>query len=249
MGHPIAALDVHKARDLMPHHTGERWGHQALSGYLTELVGGSDSANLSVAGRLILQAQIAGELVAWVTTRRDIFFPPDLAAAGVDLDTLPVVWAEEAGAGGFASALDCAGDGYIAHGGNSRPVDKTVTSRPSPGFRGKLASRAIRATERLLRSGAFGLVVIDLADGYVLHPVGQGRLLRLAKQHGAQVLILRPQRADGVYGGSLVTVRAESRRERIAPGRFRCTITNIKDKREGPGWTTSEEFDGPPGVY
>ena len=252
MGHPVATLDVCKARDLISPRSGERWGHEALSGYLTELVGDSDSANLSVAGRLVLHAQTAGELVAWVTTRRDIFFPPDLAAVGVDLDTLPVVWAEEG-----ADAVP--GDEYIARGGKSiRPTasaardgnsQRAGKGRTSPGFRGKLAGRAVRATERLLRSGAFGLVVIDLADGYVLHPVGQGRLLRLAKTHDAQVLILRPGRADGVYGGSLVTVRVESRRERIAPGRFRCTITNIKDKREGPGWTTSEEFDGPPGVY
>ncbi|TFH05427.1 MAG: recombinase A [Spirochaetales bacterium] len=190
-----------------------RWSRKALSGYLTELVGGPTSANLTMTGRLILLAQNAGEFVAWVATHRDVFFPPDLAALGVDLATLPVIWADE------------------------------------PHGNGRIAGRASRVAERLLRSGAFGLVIIDLAKNLTLNAAAQGRLLRLAEHNDAQVLILRRKREDGNYSGSLVTVRAESTRKQIGPGRFRCTIMNTKDKREGPGWTTSEEFDGPPGMY
>ncbi len=191
-----------------------RWERAALNGILTELVGGPRSANVSVASRLILQAQTAGEQVAWVATHRDVFFPPDMAAAGVDLAALPVVWAEE-------------------------PI---ATGRGHAG-------RAVRAAEQLLRSGAFGLIIIDLAENLTLGAAGQGRLLRLAEHHDAQVLIIRRKREDGGYSGSLVMVRVESSREQIGPGRFRCTLTNTKDKRERPGWTTSEEFDGPPGLY
>jgi recombination protein RecA len=230
MERPVATLDVCRARDLVDQRrlggvagdrsvTARRWSRDALSGYLTELVGGSDSANLSMTGRLILHAQTAGELVSWVATRRDVFFPPDYAAIGVDLGAFPVVWAEE-------------------------PAEKPDAND----VRVRTASRAVRAAERLLRSGAFGLVIIDLAPDLTLHPAGQGRLLRLAKENDAQVLILRPKRDDEVYAGSLVMVRGESKRRRVAPGKFRCTIMNTKDKREGPGWTTSEEFDGPPGL-
>jgi recombination protein RecA len=115
----------------------------------------------------------------------------------------------------------------------------------SPG----IAAEATRAAERLLRSGAFGLVVIDLARDLSLSPAAQGRLLRLAEHHAALVLILRRKRDDGCYSGSLVTVRSESSCERVGPGRFRAVVTNTKDKREGPGWTAGEEFDGPPGLY
>ena len=201
-----------------------RWEQAALRGILTELVGGPRSANVSVASRLILQAQTAGEQVAWVATHRDVFFPPDMAAAGVDLAALPVVWAA---------------DGPAADGPAEEPV---ATGR-------RHAGRAVRAAEQLLRSGAFGLIIIDLAKDLTFRAAGQGRLLRLAEHNDAQVLIIRRKREDGAYSGSLVAVRVESSREQIGPGRFRCTITNTKDKREGPGWTTSEEFDGPPGLY
>ena len=218
MGAPPAIPSIRRARDLIadrPRLAG--WSHGALSGYLTELVGGARSANVSLAARLILEAQRAGELVAWIATREDVFFPPDFAAAGIDLSALPVIRAAEPAAAERAAGLRSAG-------------------------------AAIRAAERLLRSGAFGLLIIDLAHALSLPVAGQGRLLRLAERHDAQVLILRRQREDGVYSGSLVTVRAQSVRERVGSGRFRCTIRNTKDKREGPGWTTSGEFDGPPGV-
>ena len=227
MGKVTATLELHaqflcKATELLESSGptgGARWERAALNGILTELVGGPRSANVSVASQLILQAQTAGEQVAWVATHRDVFFPPDMAAAGVDLAALPVVWAAD----GPAEEPVAAGRGH--------------------------ASRAVRACEQLLRSGAFGLIIIDLAKDLRLNATAQGRLLRLAEQHDAQVLVIRRKRSDGAYSGSLVTVRVESSREQIGPGRFRCTITNTKDKREGPGWTTSEEFDGPPGLY
>jgi hypothetical protein len=101
----------------------------------------------------------------------------------------------------------------------------------------------------MIRSGACGLVIIDLARDLSISTAAQGRLLKLAEQHKSNVLILRRARSDGNYSGTLVSVRGESSRKRVAPGRFVCTIANTKDKREGPGWTVSEEFNGPPGLY
>ncbi len=222
-------LRLQRARDLQPRPRGsDPWSLDALRGRLTELVGGADSANISVASRLISQAQMAGDLGAWVATHRDVFFPPDFAAAGIDLNALPVVWAfpPEDGA---------------------RSVRRAGQERASRHARS--ARVAVRAAERLLRSGAFGLIVIDLARDLSLDAASQGRLLRLAEHHDAQVLLLRRRRGDERYSGSLVGVRAQSSCRQVAPGRFRVTITNTKDKREGPGWTTSEEFDGPPGLY
>ena len=218
--------DLQRATDLISPsiRPAGHWGFAQLRGRLTELVGGASSANVSLAVRLILQAQTEGDFAAWVATHRDVFFPPDVAAAGIDLAALPVVWALPAAREG--------GRGSRGEHGACRP-----------------AREAARAAERLLRSGAFGLVVIDLARDLHLESAAQGRLLRLAEEYDAQVLILRRKRKDGRYSGSLVTVRAESSSEQVAPGTFRATLTNTKDKREGPGWTTSEEFDGPPGLY
>ncbi|MFP4377456.1 MAG: hypothetical protein ACLFP4_10455 [Spirochaetales bacterium] len=213
-----ALAQLHRASDLVEPRPAGRWDLEALRGRLTELVGGATSANVSVASRLMVQAQRAGELVAWVASHRDAFFPPDLAAAGVDLQALLVIWAVE-----------------------------PEVARPAPGERS--AVRATRSAERMIRSGACGLVIIDLARELSISTAAQGRLLRLAEQHKSHVLILRRARSDGNYSGTLVSVRGESSRERVAPGRFTCTITNTKDKREGPGWTVSEEFNGPPGLY
>ena len=224
--------DLRRASDLAdgPNAPGERWTLAALRGRLVELVGGARSANLSMACRLVGEAQTAGDFAAWVATHRDVFFPPDFAAAGVDLGGLPVVWALPSG--------------------GRRTASQARASRPGGSARDPgIAADASRAAERLLRSGAFGLIVVDLARDLALSPAAQGRLLRLAEHHAALVLILRRKRRDGLYSGSLVTVRAESSCEQIGPGRFRAVVTNTKDKREGPGWKTSEEFDGPPGLY
>jgi recombination protein RecA len=147
---------------------------------------------------------------------------------------LPVIWATESPAG-FRS-------GVSAPAGTPRRTTQVAST-------GLAAAAACRAAERLLRSGAFGLIVIDLARDLDIAPPSQGRLLRLAETHNAQVLILRRKREDGRYQGSLVAVRAESSSEQSAPGRFRVTVTSTKDKREGPGWTRASEFRGPPGLY
>jgi recombination protein RecA len=219
----IAGQSVQRARELIQHrprNAGPRWSRSGLSGNLVELIAGPSSASLSVAAALILQSQRAGEFVAWISTKRDSFFPPDFADRGIDLTALPVVWAPEPD-----------GDGN------------------------RSAHRACRAAEHLLRSGAFGCVVIDLADHLQLAVASQGRLLRLAEHHDAVVLVLRRKRKSGRYAGSLVSVRAESVREQmpeyglpdVAP--FRIIITSTKDKREGPGWTAVEHCNGPPGMH
>lgn len=74
----------------------EGWGLDALAGRLVELSGGDGPAALSVCAGLILEAQRRGELAAWIGRRETAFYPPDLAAAGVDLDALPVVLTQDA---------------------------------------------------------------------------------------------------------------------------------------------------------
>lgn len=67
------------------------WRLETFLGRLAELSGGPATAALTLAFRLVLEAQRLGEPVAWITGRGSSFFPPDAADAGVDLDTLAVI--------------------------------------------------------------------------------------------------------------------------------------------------------------
>jgi recombination protein RecA len=105
----------------------------------------------------------------------------------------------------------------------------------------------VRAAERLLRSGAFGLIVLDLGRDAELPMTHQGRLVGLAQQHDAAIVCLTAKPADAASLGSLVSLRAEAIRRRDVDG-YRCTIRALKDKQRGPGWTSALAFRGPAGL-
>ena len=110
--------------------------------------------------------------------------------------------------------------------------------------------RLLRGADKLLRSGAFGLVVIDLVglDHRRLSDPLMGRLLRLAKTHDSAVVFLtqRPPSAPSI--SSLVSLRTGARWLQIDPARLRSKFTIAKDKRRGPGRTFCEVYDGPLGL-
>ena len=107
---------------------------------------------------------------------------------------------------------------------------------------------ATRAAERLLRSGAFGLVVIDLGTEAIEVPIAhQSRLVTLAQAHDAAVVCLTEKTADSGSIGSLVSMRAEALRVRSAGG-FELTLRVIKDKRRGPGFQKTLRAKGPAGL-
>ena len=114
------------------------------------------------------------------------------------------------------------------------------------------ARAAGRAADHLLRSGGFGLVVIDLANGAAnsaLIPVPLlTRLLGLARAHDAAVIVLTKKSHDAPSLHSLISLRAETARSASAPGRFDVRVHALKDKRGGPGWTHGETCRGPAGV-
>jgi recombination protein RecA len=118
------------------------------------------------------------------------------------------------------------------------------------------AQAAARAADKLVRSGGFGLVAMDLGDGGAadrgLTPALQGRLQGLAQKHGTALLCLTEKKAEAPSLGSLVSLRVEARRRR-APGpgnegRFLCELRALKDKRRAPGWTQAEAVRGPAGL-
>jgi len=176
-----------------------------MSGRLCELSGGGDGASLSLAFRLVLDAQRRGEPCAWLSARRQLFFGPDAADNGVDLAALPVLTLPETRA-------------------------------------------CVRAAGQLLRSGGFGLLVLDLPAGARLSLAAQSRLAAQAQYQHAAVLCLTDKAASSPSLGSLVSLRLHARRRRERGAGFECTLSVLKDKRRGPGALPSEVFRGPDGL-
>lgn len=107
-----------------------------------------------------------------------------------------------------------------------------------------------RAADRLLRSGGFGLLVLDLgpAGSSVELPIAiQGRLVGLAQHHDAALVVVTDKPAAAPSLGSMVSLRAEAVRERGTDG-YRVTLRARKDKRRGPGWSEVSSVRVPPGL-
>jgi recombination protein RecA len=112
---------------------------------------------------------------------------------------------------------------------------------------------AARAAERLLRSGGFGLVVLDFSDSTTDLPIAhQGRLVTLAQTHDAAVVCITEKPGDAPSLGSLVSLRAEALRlytpDPASERSYHVTLRALKDKRRGPGWSHTTKLRGPSGV-
>lgn len=119
------------------------------------------------------------------------------------------------------------------------------------------ALTAGRAASHLVRSGGFGLVVIDLssedknAAGSIRETTLPAplltRLLGLARQQNVTVLFLTRKSQEYPSLHSLISLRAEARWRR-REGRYEVSICALKDKREGRRWTHVEMCRGPAGL-
>jgi len=173
------------------------WSLDALAGRFVEVGGGPTSAGLTLCARLMLDAQRGGGLVAWVGGSSAGFYPPDLAAAGVDLAALAVLRVDD-------------------------------------------GRKLWRICDTLLRSGGFALVVADVQGDIGVPFAAQTRLSGLAQHHRATLLALtRETRREGPRS-SLVSLRAETEKQRTGHDCFACVARIVKDKRGVPGWTHEE---------
>ena len=190
------------------------WQLSDLTGRLVELSGRQAAARLTAACGLVLEAQLCGDRAAWITFEQSAFFPPDVAAGGVDLESLPVVRIGDARAAG-------------------------------------------RAAEHLVRSGGFGLVVVDLSSEtartrpdpspHSLSVPLLTRLLALARAHHAAVLLLTKKLPDAASLNSLISLRADAQWCARA-GRYDVCVRALKDKRRAPGWHHVEACRGTVGM-
>jgi len=168
-------------------------------GQLLELARAPGAAATTAAVQIVLSSQREGDPCAWVQVDGGAFFPPDAAAAGVDLAGLVVVHVPRSA-------------------GRAGPA---------------------KAAELLLRSGAFGAVVVDL-DGASPPRGGAwlGRLGSLAREHDCRCVFLT-EPAEGSLG-PLISLRVRPTRRRTRPGRFTFRSQVLKDKSG-----TRPELPGP----
>jgi recombination protein RecA len=103
------------------------------------------------------------------------------------------------------------------------------------------------AGEKLLRSGGFGLVVLDLGIADIPLPL-QSRLTGLAQRHHAALVCLTEKENKTFSLGSLVSLRAHAERQRSSDLLFACRLRVLKDKRRGPTWSHEEFCRGPAGL-
>ncbi len=192
------------------------WSLVLTAGRLVEVAGAEDTAALTMAFRLVLDAQQEGEQAAWIVPSESLFFVPDVLESGIDLDALVVVRVPDAVAGA-------------------------------------------RAADKLIRSGSFGVVIVDAGPNPRIPVPLMARLASLAQRNHTALIFLTqhggapaPTGATPTAGapslGSLISLRVKARRQRVASDRFRCWLEVLKDKRRGPTWGHDEVCRGAPGM-
>lgn len=109
------------------------------------------------------------------------------------------------------------------------------------------AESIARAGEKLLRSGGFGIIVLDLGTADIPMPL-QTRLTGLAHRYHTALICLTEKSRAAFSLGSLVSLRAHAEKKRVEDNRFACALQVLKDKRRGPIWNHEELYTGPAGL-
>lgn len=115
------------------------------------------------------------------------------------------------------------------------------------------AQSMLRAADKLARSGALGLILIDLispsaGDHAPCPNPMQSRLLGLAQKHNTAIVFLTRKPAGQPSLGSLISLRGMAHRTRVGPDRHQVEVSILKDKRRAPGWRHRESCRGPAGL-
>jgi recombination protein RecA len=159
------------------------------SGRIVELCG---SACASVGALILSAVQARGEPVAWIAPRSAGLFPPDLAAAGLDLSALVVVHVPESDARAGPKAAEL----LLRTGALGAVLIDTTGTLAVPG-----ASAPIGASSRGAARGSM------LRAPTAAITAWQGRLLGILREHDARLVILTSGEASGESLGPLVSVR------------------------------------------
>ena len=106
---------------------------------------------------------------------------------------------------------------------------------------------SLMAAEWLVRSGAMGLVVVDLDAHGNITDASLGRLLKLAERNLCAVTFLTRKRGQDPSLGSRISLRGCITRSGSGP--FVIDIHTTKDKRSNSSSRQSRWYHGPPGMH
>lgn len=106
---------------------------------------------------------------------------------------------------------------------------------------------SLTAAEWLVRSGAMGLVIVDLGERGNVDDSSLGRLLKLAERDLCAVLFLTRKRSYEPSLGSRISLRGCISRSGSGP--FVIDIHTVKDKRSNSGSRQSRQYHGPSGMH
>lgn len=216
LARPIHDPRLDASDEVLPREDG--WCFEQLAGRLAQLEGTGDSAALSFAFSIILEAQQAGEPAAWITVHppaaprpdgrveASVFYPPDAHDNGIDLAALPVVRVPG------VTAVFSAADLLLRSGGFGLIVADLGVPPAVP-------STALARLAGLSR-----------------------------RHHTAIVFLTQPGAASPGSLGSLISVHAHARRRRAGDDRFDCGVVALKDKHRGPVWRHLEVRHGASGL-
>jgi recombination protein RecA len=102
-----------------------------------------------------------------------------------------------------------------------------------------------RSAERCLRSGAFGLVILDLGSlhaGAELSTQVQGRLVTLAQTHDAAVVCLTDKTEDTASLGSLISLPSSSPSSSSSPSGSMVSSRSLATSLSGATHVSSDEL-------
>jgi recombination protein RecA len=105
-----------------------------------------------------------------------------------------------------------------------------------------------RAADKLARSNAFGLIVLDLGDAQYFPRPLMSRLNHLSQKHNIAIVCLTRKAAQHASLGALVSLRASTHRTRLSRFYYSCAAHVLKDKRHGPGQHFELSYRAPPGL-
>ena len=197
-------------------------------GCLTEICGPASSGRTSVMLAALAAATRRGEFCA-LLDGSDTLDPKSAASAGIDLDRF--LW------------VRCGEDSTRGHSGGEKTnvapnalVRGRASRRTSDAFEHRL-DQLLRATDLLLESGGFGLIVLDLAD---LPPQSARRIplttwfrFRRAVEHKPTMLLsIEQQPIAGSCSSLLLQLGAAERRKSAAHGASRGEVQI--DARQAP---------------
>ncbi|MBI1382504.1 MAG: recombinase A [Planctomycetaceae bacterium] len=111
----------------------------------------------------------------------------------------------------------------------------------------KTTADLVRAADLCARSGAFGLIVVDLA-AFVPPLSTLSRLGGLARAHHTALVLLSEKQPGSPSLGSFVSLRADTRFERQRSGCFALHVEVDRDRRRTRPWRVTEPRRGPPGL-